>query len=125
MQDLLEDTILNLLPKALQTRLPKEIRLISVTPKESRKLNTLYRSKDKATNVLSFRYGSEYGEIILCSFVIRREAKAQGNTFEYQMTWMVVHGIIHLAELHHEQSEMAGKQVSRLEQKILNSLFGK
>lgn len=123
MQDSLEDQIVNLLPKTLQARLSKEIGVISVAPKESQKLNSIYRGKDKATNVLSFWYDDEYGEIILCSSVIRKEAKEQGNTYDYQMTWMLVHGIIHLAGLHHEESETIERRVARLEEQILQKFF--
>ena len=99
--------------------------MISVSPKESQKLNGLYRGKDKATNVLSFRYDSEYGEVLVCPSVIQKEAREQNNSYEYQMTWMVVHGIIHLAEIHHEASELAAQHVDRLEKQVLNKFFGK
>ena len=119
----MEEKNINFLPKTLQNRLPNEIGVISVPPKESKKLNNIYRGKDKSTNVLSFRYDDEYGEVVLCPFVIRKEAKGQGNTFDYQMTWMVVHGIIHLAGLHHEVSEAAEQRVDRLETQIINKFL--
>lgn len=86
--------------------------------KESRRLNHIYRGKDKATNILSFRYSKDYGEILVCPEVIRREAKAQGNTYKYQVTWMILHGMLHLAGLHHEKSLKTAKRVERIERDV-------
>ena len=120
-----KDKVVSLLPKTLKNHLPRDIAVISVGPKESQKLNSIYRGKDKVTNVLSIRYDAEYGEIILCPSVIRIEAKAHGNPIDYQFAWMVVHGMIHLAGIHHEVSEGAQKRVDRLEKQVLTKFFGK
>jgi|GEM_PF-1119003 len=66
-----------------------------------------------------------YGEIIVCPSLIRVEAKAQQHTFEYQMTWMIAHGMIHLSGLHHEVSAADSKKSEALEKKILQNLFQK
>ena len=107
------------LPQTVRKRLPAEILVVSVAEKESQRINRQYRNKDKAANVLSFRYSDAYGEILVCPAVIRREARAQGHTFHYQMTWYILHGMIHLAGMHHEQSRAAAEKVHRLEQRIL------
>lgn len=65
----------------------------------------------------------DYGEILVCPEVIRREAKKQGNTYKYQFTWMVLHGILHLAEIHHERSPKMAKRVAALEKRVLRKLF--
>ena len=111
--------IVKSLPLALKKRLPKEIGIIEVSVQESLKLNRIYRGKKKPTNVLSFRYGQEYGEIIICPAVIRREAKEQGNSQAFQMTWMIVHGMLHLAGMHHEKSARMAEKVERIEQGVL------
>lgn len=111
------------MPQAVRNGLPAEISVVSVSEKESAAFNRRYRNKRAAANVLSFLYGKEYGEIILCSAVIRREAKAQHHTFDYQMTWMIAHGMIHLSGLHHEESASAEKKFSRTEQKVLQRIF--
>ena len=118
------ETIIKLLPISLRNKLPHKIVVAEVDKRESQRLNRKYRRKDKPTNVLSFRYGSEYGEIIVCPVVIRKEAKEQGNTYKYQMTWMILHGILHLAGIHHEISKIIEKKVVQLEHKILRKLFG-
>lgn len=115
--------IVNALSVPLKKKLPKDISIIEISSKESRKLNREYRNKDYPTNVLSFRYGAEYGEILACLPVIKREAKEQGNSFDYQVTWMIVHGMIHLAGLHHESSAATARRTERIEQRVLNHFF--
>lgn len=112
-------------PKYLRKRLPKEVAVINISAKESRRLNRLYRKKNKPTNVLSFRYGPEYGEILLCPDIIKKEARAQGNSQKYQMTWMAVHGMIHLGGLHHDGGGTAIKKFERLEEQILGKIEGR
>lgn len=93
-----------------------------VSEKESARLNRAYRAKRTPANVLSFLYGKGYGEIIVCSSVIRREARAQKHSYKYQLAWMIVHGMIHLSGLHHEKSRMTAERVERLEKQILKKL---
>ena len=115
--------IVKLLPQAIRKGLPARIQTVEVSESESRRLNLIYRGKRKPANVLSFFYGKEYGEIIVCPALIRREAKAQDNSFEYQMTWMIVHGMIHLSGSHHEKSDTAARRTEKVEQAILEKLF--
>ena len=140
------DDVVKHFPLATKRRLPKEIVVVSVSARRSLALNREYRKKHTAANVLSFSYpalemdngksyapsvggfkggvySKEYGEIIVCPAIIRREARAEKHTYEYQMTWMVVHGMIHLSGLHHEKSEEEDRRVSRIEMRILNKLF--
>ena len=117
--------IVNSLPQYLQNRLPKSIKIIKISHSESRRLNHVYRKKKQPTNVLSFSYGSDYGEILVCLQIIRQEARKQGNFYQYQMTWMILHGMIHLAGLHHESSRRLAKQVEQLETMVLSRLASK
>lgn len=112
-----------LLPHILSKRLPREILVVEVGPKTAQILNRRYRHKSRPANVLSFRYGTDYGEILICPAVIRREAKIEGNSYKYQMTWLMVHGMLHLAGLHHEKSKKLAKKAEKLEQRILGKTF--
>lgn len=112
------------LPSSLRKKLPKEIAVITIDKAASRRLNRGYRQKDKPTNVLSFRYSDEYAEILVCPSSIRRQAKEQGNSYDYQMTWMIVHGMLHIAGMHHEKSKAIQKRVSALEKRVLKAVFG-
>ncbi|MBI3442474.1 MAG: rRNA maturation RNase YbeY [Candidatus Sungbacteria bacterium] len=110
------------LPQAIRNKLPVEITVVSVSAKESLALNRAYRKKRTPANVLSFFYSREYGEIMVCPVLIRAEAKARGNSFEYQMTWMIIHGMLHLAGIHHEASAKAERTFEKTERRALEKL---
>ncbi len=110
------------LPQSIARRLPRKVKVVEIEARESRLLNSRFLKKSMAANVLSFRYGKEYGEILICPKIIRREAKEQGNTYKYQMTWMVLHGMIHLAGVHHDRSKATAKTAARLEWRTLQKL---
>lgn len=115
--------IKRLLPRSLAISLPRKIKVIFVSPNESEELNLKYRKINKPTNVLSFKYDLNYGEILLCPEVIKREAKKLENSYKYQMTWMILHGMMHLGGMHHEKSEALAKKAERLENKILKKVL--
>ncbi len=111
------------LPKNLQKKLPRELKVVPVPAAMAKKLNFQFRRKNHPTNVLSFRYDNNYGEILVCPAVIRQESKAARHTYIFQMTWMILHGMLHLAEMHHEKSELTAAKVKKLEEKILARIF--
>lgn len=92
---------------------------------EGRRLNRLFRGKDYATNVLSFRYerspGVAVGDLLLCVPVIAREAREQGKHCAAHYAHLTVHGMLHLLGYGHERAPQAGK-MERLEKCILHSL---
>src|SRR6266480_1511490 len=64
--------------------------------RESRFLNKSFRRRDYPTNVLSFHYGGNRGDLVLCHPVIAREARSQGKTVAAHYAHLVVHGMLHL-----------------------------
>ncbi len=114
--------IKRLLPLALRRRLPRIVAVVEISERESRRINRVLRNRNASANVLSLRYGSDYGEILVCPAVIRREAAAQKESYAFQTTRMVVHGMVHLAGLHHEASERALRRAEGLERKIMSGI---
>ncbi|MDP3769570.1 MAG: rRNA maturation RNase YbeY [Candidatus Sungbacteria bacterium] len=123
--ELLYKKIKRVLPRNLAQKLPKTVHIVLIDTETSRRINARFRKKRTPTNVLSFRYDPAYGEILLCAPIIRKDAHTQGNSYAFQMTWMIVHGMIHLSGLHHERSAAFEQRVMRLEQKILDTLVKK
>lgn len=100
-------------------------------------LNHRYRGEDGPTDVLSFAEedldeawpvdpsaedarsghpggedeGRDLGEILVCAEVVRRYAEEEGNTQGRQMTWTIIHGVLHL--LGHDHETDAGQMRER------------
>lgn len=107
-----------------------ELALRIVGAAEGRRLNLLWRGKDRATNVLSFPASGItkvdgcrrlLGDVVLCAPVVTREAKAQGKRLEHHYAHLVVHGCLHLLGYDHELRPDASRMESR-ERRILGEL---
>jgi probable rRNA maturation factor len=90
-----------------------ELTLRIVGEAEGRRLNQQFRNKSRATNVLSFPYGKNKGDVILCHPVIRREARAQGKSVAAHYAHLVVHGVLHLRGYDHEKKRDAARMEAR------------
>lgn len=108
-----------------------ELGVVFVGPTKIRTLNRTWRHKDKPTDVLSFALpmrpiagytALSLGDLFICPAVVREKAKAAGTPVRDQMTWTIVHGLLHLAGYDHERSSRAAATMSALEQKILKKL---
>ncbi len=89
-----------------------ELTLRVVNAAEGRNLNSAFRGKDYATNVLTFVYHEKksprlMGDIVLCAPVVAGEACAQGKTLKAHYAHLTVHGALHLAGLDHEKAHAA------------------
>lgn len=92
---------------------------------EGRDLNRTYRGKDYATNVLTFDYEPVNGlqnhvmaDIVICTPVLRQEAKAQGKQYLHHAAHLVVHGTLHALGYDHVTKPQA-EQMEALEVNIL------
>ena len=119
-----------LLPVRIRQKLPREVGVVELDASESMRLNRRYRKKRKPANVLSFRYSDAYGEILLCPEVIRRDAlktisaaRRGADIFVIHMTWMIVHGMLHIAGVHHELSEGEDRRSRTIERGVLQKIF--
>ena len=83
------------------------ISLAFVNKAEMKKLNNEFRKKNKPTDVLSFELseGKSLGEIIICSSVVKENAKKYKVSVKREMLKVFVHGILHLLGYDHEKSK--------------------
>jgi probable rRNA maturation factor len=105
---------------------PARINLRFVSQHEGRALNSEYRGKDYATNVLTFAYPQTRGQplqadIIFCTAVVRAEAKAQRKAVRDHLAHLVVHGVLHAQGYDHENDRDAQRMEAR-EVELLASL---
>ena len=84
-------------------------------------MNLAFRSKDYATNVLTFAYGPGSADIVLCPAVIAREAREQGKTPESHYAHLTVHAILHIRGYDHARRADAAR-MERAEIRILKRL---
>ncbi|MDY0066941.1 MAG: rRNA maturation RNase YbeY [Steroidobacteraceae bacterium] len=98
-----------------------EIAIRVVGAGESRRLNRIWRAKDRPTNVLSFPAGPSprgcgpaakggpvaLGDLAICAPVVTREAHEQGKSLRSHWAHMVMHGVLHLLGYDHENDRDA------------------
>jgi len=111
--------------------LSSELAIRVVDETEGRSLNAEYRSKDYATNVLSFPFDPPpidiedelpyLGDLVICQPVLMQEAEQQEKTLQQHWAHLLVHGILHLRGFDHIDDEEAEK-MEALEVSILDQL---
>ena len=108
------------------------LRIRIVDEAEARRFNREYRSKDYATNVLSFQAElpeglpseirqSQLGDLLICAPVVAREATEQHRAEVDHWAHLTIHGALHLLGYDHEQVNEACVMES-LETEILAKL---
>ena len=101
-----------------------EIVLRLVDEAEGRELNRQFRSKDYATNVLTFVYDDMQpltGDIVLCAPVVSQEAQQQHKDLLAHYAHLTVHGVLHLQGYDHIEDADAA-EMEQLETRILAAL---
>ena len=81
-----------------------------------RRLNAEHTGRDRPTDVLSFALadpaGRTVGDVYLCPWVARREARARGIPLREELIRLVVHGTLHALGFDHPEGE--GRTSSRM-----------
>lgn len=104
--------------------LPGEITVRIVDAEEGQALNRDFRSKDYATNVLTFDYAHEpvvQADLVICAEVVEREAREAGIDIAAHYAHMLVHGTLHAQGYDHEADDEAACMEAR-ESEILTAL---
>ncbi|MEK7792586.1 MAG: rRNA maturation RNase YbeY [Pseudomonadota bacterium] len=101
-----------------------EIVLRIVDEPEGCELNSHFRKKNYATNVLTFVYDDTQpltGDIVLCAAIVRNEAQQQHKNLLAHYAHLTVHGILHLQGYDHNE-EAEADIMEQLETQILSRL---
>ena len=102
-----------------------EITVRIVGEDEGLALNSNYRKKKYATNVLTFDYAQAplvMADLVLCAPVIAKEAKEQGKTLAAHYAHLLVHGCLHAQGWDHETSLKDAQAMEAREVAILAGL---
>ncbi len=104
---------------------PGNLTVRFVNRTEGQLLNSQFRTKPYATNVLTFTYGISQSElaadIVLCMPVVSSEARDQGKAVKAHLAHLVVHGCLHAAGLDHI-TQQGAKVMEAREVAILKNL---
>lgn len=108
-----------------QVTYPKQftVSVVIVDDKEMKRLNKQYRNADYVTDVLSFNYNEDDAddqqrEIVICYSQAKRQAKHKQHTIITELSWLLVHGLLHVLGYDHEEASDA-KIMRPLERAIL------
>jgi len=84
--------------------------LVSVTflgRDSMQRLNAAHKGQDRPTDVLTFALGGTKGQVIgdvyICAWVARREARARGIPLTEELIRLVVHGTLHAVGREHPE----------------------
>lgn len=115
----------------IQDRIPNNVNEVCiriVDAEESAELNTTFRKKSGATNILSFPNDIDttleqesLGDIAICAELVAREAEEQDIPAKNHWAHLTVHGILHLLGYDHVNKKDA-EIMEALEIDILASL---
>ncbi|KKT44482.1 MAG: putative rRNA maturation factor [Parcubacteria group bacterium GW2011_GWA2_44_15] len=86
-----------------------DLSLVFASRSTLRKLNRVYRSIDKTTDILSFPIDKTRGEIFISQDEARKEAKKFDRDFENFIGFLFIHGLTHLKGYRHG-SRMEGEE---------------
>ncbi len=103
--------------------------VVLVSNKQIQKLNKEWRGKDYATDVLSFPLDLDFtmdgvpfemGELIISAEKALEQSKDYKHSFEREMTFLFVHGCLHILGFDHmtpsDEKDMFGRQKEILNQ---------
>jgi probable rRNA maturation factor len=96
-----------------------------VDAEEGQALNSSYRKKNYATNVLTFDYAQApmvMADLVLCAPVVAREAKEQGKSLQAHYAHLLIHGALHAQGYDHETSDKDAIEMETLEMLIMAEL---
>lgn len=112
----------NITARELKLKKKYTASLAFVTDRQIKKLNRMYRKKDKPTDVLSFNGEADYlGEIIIAVAVAEKQAKKIGHSFHCELQFLLVHGLLHLSGFEHKTVK-GGLEMEEMQNKIISKL---
>jgi len=100
---------------------PARVHLIITDNRRIRRLNRDFRSKDKATDVLSFNLdpvdepGGVFGEIYISAPTAERQAAECGVTVGQEHLRLFCHGLLHLFGYDHQRKADSARMFARQE----------
>lgn len=103
--------------------LTKDMGAVLVDEEDMMGLNNTYRGKHYVTDVLSFPMdGGVLGEVILCPSVIVKQAVEHELHESEELTYLFLHGILHLMGFDHEKDVASAEEMFTIQDKVFDIL---
>lgn len=106
-----------------------ELSLELVGDGRMRRLNRLYRRKDRTTDVLAFPMREAdnpcptlLGDVVISIPTAFRQAREAGRSQNEEVAALLVHGVLHLCGYDHERSEQEAARMRRRERAVLKAI---
>lgn len=106
-----------------------ELSLELVGDGRMRRLNRLYRRKDRTTDVLAFPMRESpspcpeiLGDVVISVPTAARQAREAGRSLNDEMAVLLVHGVLHLCGYDHERSPSEAARMQRRERAVLKAI---
>lgn len=96
-----------------------------ISSPEMKKLNSEYRGKAYATDVLSFGAPEPFlslgylGELVIALPVLKAQARELKHSSDTELAVLLAHGILHLLGMDHEKGAKPAREQSAWEQRLL------
>ncbi len=109
--------------KALKLKRVHPVSVAFVSEADMKRLNFQHRGKNAVTDVLSFTLENEdyFGEIILSYEQAKRQAKEMKHSVRDEITFLLVHGLLHVFGFDH-MNELDAKKMFALQTAVLRKL---
>ena len=107
----------------------KEISILFVDDRQIRDLNAKYLKRNRPTNVISFPMAQGkfpvinpqlLGDVVISVETARREAQESGLSLEEEITFLLIHGILHLAGYDHTRGDRG--RMAAVQEGLFNKL---
>lgn len=107
-----------------------EISVLITGDEEIKTLNTQYRQKDYATDVLSFPMcecplddGGMLGDIVISIDTAKKQAEENEIPLNREFAFLYIHGLLHLLGYDHETSQEDEEEMFDLQEAILREVI--
>lgn len=75
-----------------------------ISPITQRKINKTYRNKNTTTNILSFPFSKNSGEITFDLAKVKKDAPLFNMTYSKFLKYLFIHGLLHLKGFKHSST---------------------
>ena len=102
----------------------RDLTVVFLDTIEAQAMNLKFRKKNYATDILSFSSDdpSHLGELVICPDVVRRQSVEHGHSYQLELGYMLIHGILHLLGHDHENGGRRARVMYQIQDEVFEKL---